>query len=138
MKIKFVDKLLNFVFKNKPISLVLPLILGIFAYVPTLLSYADDFENRSLILKDLIIAICWYFGVFLILSMLARIKNCPDWYIDNFELLLLVATAFSAIYQLANYIFGSISDLSSACFVCIITWSAVSLAHNKRGVKNDT
>ena len=137
MKIKFVDKLLNFVFKNKTASLVIPLILGTFAYAFTVASYLKDSLGFAPILRDLFVAIFWYFGIFLIILMFTKFKNCPDWYIDNFELLLLVATFISAVYQLVNYLIGKTASLSSACFVCIISFSAVSLAHNKRR-KNDT
>ena len=124
---KFLDKL----FCLKRLSLYLPLALSLLMLL--LGALLCDWEENAFVsvVSGVLISAVWFAFTYSLTRLPARLKNCPDWYTDSFELFLTLAFTLSAILQIVKFIgdFGSFSI--SVCFA-LVSLGAVSLAHNKR------
>ena len=125
---KILDKLFYF----KKLSLILPLVLA-----TVMLAFGTVFFGGMpediwlLIIMSVVISAVWFAFVYFLIRLFTRLKNCPDWYIDVFELLALFGFSVSALLQTIDFIKDTNSFSTSVC-ICFISVSAISLAHNKR------
>ncbi|MBR5858918.1 MAG: hypothetical protein IKZ05_03255 [Clostridia bacterium] len=126
-----IRRLLDKLFSAKRLTLYLPLSLALIMLV--LGGTLGDPEGDLFLffLMGAVFSAVWFAFAYSLTRLPARLKNCPDWYMDSFELFLTLAFALSAILQIVKFIgdFGSFSI--SVCFA-LVSLGAVSLAHNKR------
>lgn len=133
MRVTRMRFLLDSIFKCKRLAVVFPLIT---ALVFGLLGYflSDSFGSgiNNLCLLPLYM-LCAFLVTFFLLFGIMSIKMCPGWYVDTFELLILLGTGISAVAQMINF-FIDFQSFTSSLPICITCWSAVSVAHNRRNV----
>lgn len=130
MKKNIVRKALDALFKNKKLALILPLVSAAVMLVLSCAFNGYDGEVMLLVFASVIISSLWFNAVYFLLLLFAKL-NCPDWYTDSFELIALAAFGASAVYQVFRFIQDTQSFSTSVC-LCMIAWSAISLAHNRR------
>ncbi len=125
---RFLDKL----FRLKKLSLILPL-----AVAAVMLTLGAIFKDKNanegwfLFLATPLFSAVFFGFVYFLLRMFARFKNCPDWYTDSLELFSFIVFSLSAIFQIIDFI-KDVNTFSIAMSLCLVSCSAISLAHNKR------
>ncbi len=133
MRVTRMRFLLDTIFKCKRLAVILPiitaLIFGILGYFLSD-SFGADVDNLWLLPLYML---CAFAVTFLLLFGIMSIKYCPGWYVNTFELLILLGTGISAITQIVNF-FIDFQTFSSSMPICITCWSAVSVAHNRRNI----
>ncbi len=133
MRVTRMRFLLDTVFKCKRLAVILPIITAlIFGILGYFLSDSFGADVNNLWLLPLYM-LCAFVITFFLLFGIMSIKMCPGWYVDTFELLILLGTGISAITQIVNF-FIDIQTFSSSMPICITCWSAVSVAHNRRNI----
>ena len=125
-------EILDKIFKNKKLTILIPIIVSLFLYFLFVLFGTGEEKNNMLILLPLM-GLFWYFGVFFVIYIQIKNPFCPDKFLDFFEL---VATFFFGIGSIFYVIMFFVSKMHiyggvMAPIVCL-TFSAISFAHNKR------
>lgn len=124
---KFLDKL----FGCKKLSLIAPIVIAITVLVTALVLNGINADTVMQSLAAVLISAVWFFFVYFLIRMFTKLKSCPEWYTDTFELLAFLCFTLSALLQTIDFIKDTKSFSASLC-ICLISLSAISLAHNKR------
>lgn len=137
MRVTRMRFLLDSVFKCKRLAVILPIITALlFGILGYFLSDSFGGDANNLWLLPLYM-LCAFLITFFLLFGIMSVKMCPGWYVDTFELLILLGTGISAITQLINF-FIDFQTFSSSMPICMTCWSAVSVAHNRRNIYKET
>ena len=131
MNKSIIRKLLDKLFSAKRLALYLPLSLAAVMLVLGGIFGEREIDLFLFYVTGVIFSAVWFAFVYSLVRLPARLKNCPDWYTDSFELFLTIAFALSAILQTVNFIKDTSGFSLSLCFA-LVSLGAVSLAHNKR------
>ncbi len=127
-----IRKLLDKLFCFKKLSFILPLVIAaVMLALGTAVKGGLPEDIWFFIITSAVISAVWFGFVYFLIRMFTKLKNCPDWYTDIFELLALSGFTLSALLQIIDFIKDTNSFSSSVC-ICFISLSAISLAHNKR------
>ena len=131
MNKNIIRRLLDKLFSAKRLTLYLPLSLALIMLVLGGTLGNPEGDIFLFFLMGAVFSAVWFAFTYSLTRLPARLKNCPDWYTDSFELFLTLAFTLSAILQIVKFIgdFGNFSI--SVCFA-LVSLGAVSLAHNKR------
>lgn len=127
-----IRKLLDKLFCFNKLSFILPLVIAaVMLVLGTALGGGIGEDVWFFIITSVVISAVWFGFVYFLIRMFTKLKNCPDWYTDTFELLALSGFTVSALLQIIDFIRDTNSFSASIC-ICFISLSAISLAHNKR------
>ena len=128
--------LLDTIFKCKKLAAILPiitaLIFGILGYFLSD-SFGADINN---LWRFPLYMLCAFVIVYFLLRGLMALRNCPGWYLDTVELLIILGTGISAITQIVTF-FIDFQTFSTSMPICITCFSAVSVSHNRRNIYKD-
>ena len=124
-------KMLDKMFCNKKLSILIPILIAVVIYLLFILFGNSDNKLNTIIALPIISAI-WFFGVFFI--MLIQVKNtlCPEWFLNFFELIVIIIFGICAIFSTVHFISSGFCDLEFGLCMGLLTFSAVSWVHNKR------
>ena len=126
-----IRRLLDKLFSAKRLALYLPLSLALIMLVLGGTLGNPEGDIFLFFLMGAVFSAVWFAFTYSLTRLPARLKNCPDWYTDSFELFLTIAFALSAILQTVNFIKDASGFSLSLCFA-LVSLGATSLAHNKR------
>lgn len=84
------------------------------------------------LLTTLVVSLLWFWGVVLVLFIQVKNPSCPEWFLNLFELAMLVVFGAAWIVSCVNFLLHLQNGFSPAVCVCAVTWGAVSFAHSKR------
>ncbi len=128
--------LLDTIFKCKKLAAILPIItahvFGVLGYFLSE-SFGADINN---LWRFPLYMLCAFVIVYFLLRGLMALRNCPGWYLDTVELLIILGTGISAITQIVTF-FIDFNSFSTSMPICITCYSAVSMAHNRRNIFKD-
>lgn len=128
--------LLDTIFKCKKLAAILPIITAlVFGVLGYFLSepFGADINN---LWRFPLYMLCAFVIVYFLLRGLMALRNCPGWYLDTVELLIILGTGISAITQIVTF-FIDFNSFSTSMPICITCYSAVSMAHNRRNIFKD-
>ena len=124
-------KILDMLFKNKIISIIIPITIAAVAYLLFIMFGVTDDKTRTIILIP-ILSIVWFFGCFLIFYIQVKNPICPEWFLNLFELLAVVIFGLFTIIQLISFVLNLFQNFNIGVCLGLVTFSLVSWAHNKR------
>ena len=124
-------KILDVLFKNNIISIIIPITIAAVAYLLFIIFGVTDDKTRTIILIP-ILSIVWFFGCFLIFYIQVKNPICPEWFLNLFELLAVVIFGLFTIIQLISFVLNLFQNFNIGVCLGLVTFSSVSWAHNKR------
>lgn len=126
-------KLLDTLFSNKKASLVIPPCIALVLYALFLL-FNNNLDKSDDILATPIISVIWFVGVFLVLFVQVKNKNCHEWFLNVVLFLAITVFTLLAIFDIVRFFISGFKEFPPFMCAEIITWSSISLAHNKRRI----
>ena len=124
-------KLLDKMFANKKLSLVIPMTIAFLMYL--LFVFFGNAEDRiSLLIVTPILSVLCFFGVSL--GIFVQVKNplCPKWFANLFELLAAIAFGMDAIVGVVSFAVSGFQNYHIGTCLALIGYSAISWVHSKR------
>ena len=124
-------KLLDKMFGNKKLSLIIPMAIALLIYL-LFVFFGTAQDKTNLMIVTPIASASWFFGVFLIIFIQVKNSSCPEWFLNLFEFLATVIFGISAIVGSISFVAGGFQNFNLGICLGFVTYSAVSLAHSKR------
>lgn len=124
-------KILDKMFGNKRLGILLPLILAAAAYLLFILLGSSENKLNAIISVPFIAAF-WFFGVFFVIYIQVKNTACPEWFLNLLELVVTLGAGISAVITVINFVVGGFKDLDFGLCTGLVTYSAVCWAHSKR------
>ena len=126
-----VRKILDKLFENKKLAFWLPILFAALVYLLFVLFGTAEDKNELLIVTP-IVTVIWFLFTFLGIFFQVKNSRCPEWFLNFIELLLtLVFVGFSVI-DACSFIITGFQNYDPVICAGIVTYSSISLAHNKR------
>ena len=129
-------KILDKMFENKKLAFWLPIIFATLAYLLFLLFGTVEDKNELLIATP-VATFFWLFGSFFVVFVQVKNPRCPEWFLNLFELLVVVMFTSDSIIEVVSFIISGFQNYSPLICAGIVTYSSISWAHNKRTKKDD-
>jgi hypothetical protein len=124
-------KILDKLFENKKLAFGLPILFAALVYLLFVLFGTAEDKNELLIVTP-IVTVIWFLFTFLGIFFQVKNSRCPEWFLNFIELLLtLVFVGFSVI-DACSFIITGFQNYDPVICAGIVTYSSISLAHNKR------
>ena len=124
-------KILDRMFCNKKWCMLIPALIAMFIYLLFILFSNTDNKINSIIAIPIISA-AWFFGSFLVVYMQVKNPICPQWFLDLFELIVIVGFGTYAIISALRFITGGFQNLDYGLCMGLLTYSSVCWAHSMR------
>lgn len=123
--------ILNKMFSNKKLSILLPLVLAAIVYVLFVLFGTSEEKTKLMIITPIVTAI-FYFGLFLGIFMQVKSPFCPERLLNFFELFFTACFGITAVINALLFFISGFQDFTVISVAGITTYSAVAWAHSKR------
>ena len=124
-------KILDKMFSNKKLCMLIPILIAMLVYLLFILFSNMDNKINSIIALPIISAF-WYFGSFLVIYIQVKNTMCPEWFLNLFELMVTVGFGVYAISSMVQFIISGFQNLDYGLCLGLLTYSSVCWAHNKR------
>ena len=124
-------KLLDKMFGNKKISLIIPITTALFMYL-LFVFFGTAEDKTNMIIMTPVVSVFWFFGVFFIIFIQVKNPSCPEWFLNIFELSATIFFGIYAITGIVSFLFGGFQNFNYGLCLGLVTYSAVSWAHSKR------
>ena len=124
-------KILDKLFANKRLSIVIPAGIALLMYLLFIL-FGKAEDKGNLIITTPIVSVVWFFGIFLV--VFAQVKNtmCPEWFLNLFEFLIVILFGIYGIIGASSFIVTGFQNFNIGICAGFVTYSAISWAHSKR------
>lgn len=124
-------KILDFLFKRKVLSAVVPLLCAALVYLVFIL-FGEGTDKLQVI--GIVPVVCSFIfgGMFLILYIQVKNPLCPDAFLDFGELFFLTFFSLVTIPNIVMFFINVKEGFTVSSLFGFIIWSAVSVVHNKR------
>ena len=124
-------KILDKLFGNKYLSILLPIICAAVVYL--LFVLFSNIENKvNLMMEIPIVSAIWFFGCFLVVFIQVKNSMCPEWFLNLFELLATIFFAIYAIVGIVTFVVSGFQNYNLGIYLYLVAISAISWAHSKR------
>ena len=124
-------KILDKMFENKKLAFWLPIIFATLVYLLFLLFGTVEDKNELLIATP-VATVFWLFGSFLVVFVQVKNPRCPEWFLNFCELMAVVVFTVSGLIEAISFVISGFQNFSPLICAGIVTYSSISLAHNKR------
>ena len=124
-------KILDKMFENKKLAFWLPIIFAALVYLLFLLFGTVEDKNELLIATP-VATVFWLFGSFLVVFVQVKNPICPEWFLNFCELMAVVVFTVFGLIEAISFVISGFQNFSPLICASIITYSSISLAHNKR------
>lgn len=124
-------KILDFLFKRKVLSAVVPLLCAALVYLVFIL-FGEGTDKLQVI--GIVPVVCSFIfgGMFLMLYIQVKNPLCPDAFLDFGELFFLTFFSLVTIPNIVMFFINVKEGFTVSSLFGFIIWSAVSVVHNKR------
>ena len=124
-------KILDFLFKRKVLSAVVPLLCAALVYLVFIL-FGEGTDKLQVI--GIVPVVCSFIfgGMFLILYIQVKNPLCPDAFLDFGELFFLTFFSLVTIPNIVMFFINVKEGFTVSSLFGFIIWSAISVVHNKR------
>ena len=124
-------KILDKMFANKKLSLLIPTAIALLMYLLFVL-FGTTEDKTDMIIMTPIASVFWFFGVFFVIFIQVKNPSCPEWFLNIFEFLSTTLFGIYAIVDIASFLFDRFQNFDYGLCLGLVTYSAVSWAHSKR------
>jgi hypothetical protein len=124
-------KILDKMFKNKKLSLIIPTAIALLMYLLFIL-FGTAEDKTNLMITTPIVSVFGFFGVFLLLFVQVKNPMCPEWFLNLFELLAAILFGIYAIVGVISFVVSGFQNFDEGMCLYLVTYSAISWAHSKR------
>lgn len=124
-------KILDKLFENKKLSMLIPIIAAAVAYLLFVL-FGKGEDKWELVIITPIICAFWYFGVFFIVFMQVKNPRRPEWFLNFFELMAAVTFTVFGFIDAISFVLSGFQNFSPTICAGIVTYSSISWVHGKR------
>ena len=129
-------KILDKLFENKKLAFWLPIVFATLVYLLFLL-FGTAEDKKELLIATPVATFFWLFGSFFVVFVQVKNPRCPEWFLNLFELLVVVMFTSDSIIEAVSFIISGFQNYSPLICAGIVTYSSISWAHNKRTKKDD-
>ena len=119
-----------FVYRTKYSSIILCFCLVMLSLLFIIFGVAED--KMNIIIGTPIASAFWFFCVFFLIYIQVKNKNCPEGFLNFFEIF---ATLFFGIFSIAEAIYAVISGFQTFTPLMVpglLTYASIAWAHSKR------
>lgn len=127
----FVRKILDKLFENKKLSMLIPIISAAVIYLLFILFGTAEDKVNDMIAIPFVCAV-WFFGSFLVIFIQVKNPRCPEKFLDFCELMALGIFVFGGVIETVSAVISGFQNFNFICCVGLVTYSSISWAHNKR------
>ncbi len=124
-------KLLDKLFANKKLSLIVPNAFALLMYLLFVFFGTTDDKTKLMIITPIVSVVC-FFGVFLVVFIQVKNPMCPEWFLNLFELLATIIFVIDAIVGVISFVVSGFQNFNAGMCLGFIIYSAISWAHSKR------
>ena len=124
-------KLLDKMFKNKKLSLIIPTAIAVLMYLLFVFFGTTEDKTNLMIITPIVSLIC-FFGVFLVVFVQVKNSIRPEWFLNLFELLATIIFVIYAIVGVISFIVSGFQNFNVGICLGFVTYGAISCAHSKR------
>ena len=113
---------------------IIPVLTALAMYVLFLI-YGGPEQKLVLVIAAPLMSAIWYAGVYFVLYMQVKNPMCSGKVLDLFMLIPTVLFGLSSISLLMNFLTDLQYGFTMGLMLTLVTWSAISLVHSRRGEK---
>ncbi len=124
-------KILDKMFNNKKLSIMIPLLISAIAYL-LFVFFGQAEDKTNLILATPIVSVFWFFGSFLVVYVQVRNPSCPEWFLNICEFIFAVMFGIYGLADIVLFIIEGFQNFNPGICIGIITYGSVAWAHSKR------
>lgn len=124
-------KVLDFLFKRKVLSAVVPLLCAALLFLIFVL-FGKNPDKSELISVVPVVCMMLWGGMFFILYFQVKNPFCSDTFLDFGELLFLIGISLSSIPNIIMFLINVEEGFTISSCLGFVVWSAISVVHNKR------
>ena len=124
-------KILNKMFKNKKLSIFLPIAIAVLLYLMFIVFGTTEDKIKLMISTLIQFAVC-FFAMFLIVFIQVKNSICPEWFLNLIELFFIISSGIYAIVGIVIFVVSGFQNLNDGTYTGFIIYSAVSWAHSMR------
>jgi hypothetical protein len=124
-------EILDKIFKNKKLTILIPIIVSLFLYFLFVLFGTGEEKNNMLILLPLM-GLFWYFGVFLVVYIQIKNPLCPEKFLDFFVFIATIFFSIGAVFLTVSALINGMHNFNPVTIPACLTLSSLSWAHSKR------
>lgn len=124
-------RILDKMFGNKKWCMLIPILIAMLIYLLFILFASTDNKINSMIAFPIISAF-WFFGSFLVVYIQVKNTKCPEWFLNLFELIVIIGFGIYAISSIVQFIISGFQNLDYGLGMGLLTYSSVCWAHSKR------
>ncbi len=122
-------KILDKIFSNSKWCVLIPILVAMCIYLAYIL-FGNYNTKVDAVLALPIISVFWFFGVFLVLYIQIKNTMCPEWFLNLFELIVMLVSGIYAISSIVRFFISGYLDYGLC--IGLLTYSSVCWAHSKR------
>ena len=124
-------KLLDKMFANKKLSLIIPMTIALLMYL-LFVFFGTSADKTNLMMVTPIVSVIGFFGIFLIVFIQVKNSMCPEWFLNLFELLATIIFGVYAIIGTMSFLISGFQNFNVGICLGFVAYSAISWAHSKR------
>ena len=122
---------LDRLFYHRKLSIIIPWVtVGLVCFLFLLFGSAEN--KGSTLMAMLIVTVFWFFGTFFMILFLIKVTSAPGWFLNLFSLAATIFFVGCGIIETISFVFSGFETLNPATCAGLITYAAVSWAHNRR------
>ena len=124
-------KILDKMFANKKLSLIIPMAIALLIYLLFIL-FGTSANKTNLIIVTPIVSVIGFFGIFLVVFIQVKNPMCPEWFLNLFELMATIIFSIYAIIGAFSLVISGFQNFNVGICLGFVSYSAISWAHSKR------
>ena len=124
-------KILDKLFGNKKLSLIIPFAIALLMYLLFVL-FGTVQDKVNLMITTPIVSVVGFFGIFLVVFIQVKNPMCPEWFLNLYELLATIIFGIYAIVGAVSFVASGFQNFNIGICLGFVTYSAISWAHSKR------
>ena len=124
-------KILDKLFGNKKLSLIIPFAIALLMYLLFIL-FGTVQDKVNLMITTPIVSVVGFFGIFLVVFIQVKNPMCPEWFLNLYELLATIIFGIYAIVGAVSFVASGFQYFNIGICLGFVTYSAISWAHSKR------
>ncbi len=124
-------KLLDKMFANKKLSLIIPMAIALLMYL-LFVFFGTSADKTDLMIVTPIVSVIYFFAIFLLVFVQVKNPMCPEWFLNFGELLFTIGFGVFALIDGVLFVISGFQNFHIGICLGFVTYSAISWAHSKR------
>ena len=124
-------KILDKMFANKKLSLIIPMAIALLMYL-LFIVFGTSPDKINLMMATPIVSVIGFFGIFLVVFIQVKNSMCPEWFLNIFELMATILFNIYAIIGALSFVISGFHNFNIGICLGFVSYSSISWAHSKR------